>query len=64
MFFPEVLTVEECSSLVEETEARGFSPALVNVGGGNQVLATEVRGAGAREVESYEVLVLVSVNEV
>ena len=64
MISPEVLTLEECSSLVEETEARGFSPALVNVGGGNQVLATEVRRSAAMEVESYEVLVLVSVNEV
>ena len=50
MFLPEVLTLEECSSLVEETEARGFSPALINVGGGNQVLATEVRG-GSEDME-------------
>ena len=49
---------------MEETEARGFSPALINVGGGNQVLATEVRRCAAVEVQSYEVLVLVSVNEV
>jgi hypothetical protein len=45
-----VLTVEECAALVALAEAQagdaGWERAMVNVGGGNQILATDVRNCG------------------
>jgi len=38
-----VFTPEECQSLIAETESRGYRPALINVGGGKQLLMTQYR---------------------
>ena len=32
-----VFTPEECKLMIQETEALGYSPALINVGGGKQM---------------------------
>ena len=37
-----MLTEEECEELIKETEEIGYEPALLNVGGGNQILAPGV----------------------
>jgi hypothetical protein len=46
----DVLTAEECAALVALAEAQagdaGWERAMVNVGGGNQMLATHVRNCG------------------
>ena len=38
-----VLTEAECSDLIKITEEQGYEPALLNVGGGEQQLRTDVR---------------------
>jgi len=38
-----VLSSEECLLLINATERRGYEKALINVGGGRQVLMTDVR---------------------
>ena len=38
----QVLTEEECGELIKETEEIGYEPALLNIGGGNEVLETRV----------------------
>ena len=39
----QVFTEEECQMIIEAAEARGFEKALLNVGGGQQVLAEDNR---------------------
>jgi hypothetical protein len=46
LVIPNVLSLAECSSIIRLCERRGFEPALLNVGGGHQVLATEARKSG------------------
>lgn len=38
-----VLTIEECQKLIEVSEAKGYEPALLNVGGGHEIPAPSVR---------------------
>ena len=38
-----VFTPEECQKLIDMSEAKGYSPALVNVGGGQQVRVDDYR---------------------
>ena len=38
-----VFSGKECQQIIDAAEARGFEQALLNVGGGNQVLATGYR---------------------
>ena len=38
-----VFSPEECDALIKETERRGYEAALLNIGGGRQVLDTEYR---------------------
>ena len=40
-----VLTPSECRAVIERAEAQGFEPALLNVGGGQQILATDIRNS-------------------
>ncbi|RIB19181.1 hypothetical protein C2G38_2083707 [Gigaspora rosea] len=40
-----VCTPEECAALIKLSEAGGYKPALVNVGGGHQQLMTDVRNS-------------------
>jgi hypothetical protein len=42
-----VMTESECKELIELTEKKGYEPALVNVGGGKQVLMTDARDFGS-----------------
>lgn len=46
LVIPDVLSDAECSSIIRLCERRGFEPALLNVGGGRQVLATDHRKSG------------------
>lgn len=43
MVIDNILSQEECARWIAETEARGYEQALLNVGGGQQILVTEVR---------------------
>jgi hypothetical protein len=38
-----VLSEEECAALIQAVNVKGFTPALLNIGGGMQMLAPEVR---------------------
>jgi hypothetical protein len=38
-----VFTKEECEDLIAQTEARGYKPALINMGGGREVFVPEAR---------------------
>ncbi|KAF0686795.1 Aste57867_21417 [Aphanomyces stellatus] len=38
-----ILSTEECQTLIDASEALGYEPALLNVGGGRQELHTDVR---------------------
>eukprot|EP00092_Neocalanus_flemingeri_P010558 GFUD01011374.1.p1 GENE.GFUD01011374.1~~GFUD01011374.1.p1 ORF type:complete len:247 (+),score=49.68 GFUD01011374.1:116-856(+) len=49
-----VLSEEECEALIEETSEKGYEPALLNVGGGAQVLATDVRNSERCIIDSKE----------
>ena len=49
-----VLSAAECAAVVAETERRGYGAALLNVGGGREVLATEVRDSARVIVDSPE----------
>ncbi|KAF0694548.1 Aste57867_14588 [Aphanomyces stellatus] len=40
-----VLSAQECRALIATSEASGFSQALLNVGGGREVLCTEIRNS-------------------
>ena len=42
-----VLTEAECSDLIQITEDQGYEPALINVGGGRQERAPEVRNSAS-----------------
>ena len=49
-----VLSAAECEDLIKETEDRGYDLALVNTGGGNQDLRTDVRNSKRCIVDSQE----------
>merc|ERR1712012_908236 len=49
-----VLTDDECRTLIKETESIGYEPALLNIGGGNQVLETGVRNSERCILDSKE----------
>ena len=46
-----VLSHEECKSIVQKAEDVGFSQALLNVGGGRQILATDIRNSDRTMVD-------------
>ncbi|KAJ1557234.1 hypothetical protein HK096_008401 [Nowakowskiella sp. JEL0078] len=48
----DVLTKEECHQLIAATEELGYEQALLNVGGGRQILATDVRKSSRCIVDS------------
>jgi hypothetical protein len=41
----DVLTPIECQAVIERTEATGFAPALLNVGGGREIYAPDTRNS-------------------
>lgn len=43
---PDVLSEDECNAIIQNCENQGFEEALLNVGHGRQVLATDVRKSG------------------
>jgi hypothetical protein len=43
VFLRNVLTPEECQSLVARSESEGYEPALLNVGAARQIYATDIR---------------------
>ena len=49
-----VLTKEECEAWIAETEEIGYEVALLNVGGGDQVLCTDRRQSSRCIVDSNE----------
>merc|ERR1711907_73654 len=49
-----VLTPEECKELIEIVNQKGFTPALLNIGGGNQILAADIRDGHRVVVDSSE----------
>ncbi|KAJ1547798.1 hypothetical protein HK096_011166 [Nowakowskiella sp. JEL0078] len=48
----DVLTKEECHQLIAATEELGYEKALLNVGGGREILATDVRKSSRCIVDS------------
>jgi hypothetical protein len=49
-----VFTPEECQEWINMTEERGYEPALVNVGGGQQQLMSDVRNNMRCIIDSTE----------
>ncbi|XP_061178043.1 uncharacterized protein LOC133186760 [Saccostrea echinata] len=49
-----VFTEEECNKYIKDSEKRGYELALVNVGGGRQVQATDVRNSSRNIWDSKE----------
>ena len=49
-----VYTEEECNNLIELTEKTGYETALVNVGGGRQIMMTDVRNSERCIIDSEE----------
>merc|ERR1712001_411358 len=49
-----VLSEEECRALIEETKDKGYEDALLNVGGGRQILATDIRNSKRCIIDSEE----------
>jgi hypothetical protein len=45
---------EECDRMIRETESKGYDTALVNIGGGRQVLDTDYRRSSRCIVDSPE----------
>jgi hypothetical protein len=45
VYMHDILTPDECSALIAKSEDKGFEVALLNVGGGRQVLAHDVRNS-------------------
>jgi hypothetical protein len=43
---PNALSEEECARIIANCESKGFEQALLNVGGGEQILATDFRKSG------------------
>ncbi|RUS19261.1 hypothetical protein BC937DRAFT_87760 [Endogone sp. FLAS-F59071] len=43
MILENVCTPEECQRLIDLSEAQNYTPALLNIGGGRETLATDVR---------------------
>lgn len=51
---PDVLDEAECDAIIQTCEAKGFEQALLNVGGGRQVLASDVRKSGRCIIDDDE----------
>lgn len=49
-----VFSKEECAAMVQETESKGYEKALVNAGGGRQVLDTDYRRSSRCIIDSPE----------
>lgn len=49
-----VLDEEDCAALLDQINAKGFTPALINIGGGRQQLIQEVRDGHRVIVDSPE----------
>lgn len=49
-----LLSPEECSRLIASSDQRGYSPALVNVGGGRQMAIPDVRKSGRCIIDDQE----------
>lgn len=49
-----VFSEEECANLISLADANGYSPALLNVGNGEQILAPEVRSSSRSIIDSEE----------
>ena len=49
-----VFSVPECMAMIEDTERRGYEQALLNIGGGRQVLATDYRRSSRCIVDSVD----------
>lgn len=46
-----VLSPAQAAALIELSESRGYEPAMINVGGGKQVLHTDVRNSSRRIID-------------
>ena len=51
---PDVLSEKECNDIICSCEAAGFEQALLNVGGGRQVLASDIRQSGRCIVDDVQ----------
>ena len=51
-----VLTPEECQALIQASEKGGYERALVNIGGGRQILNIEYRDSGRVMIDHLEIL--------
>lgn len=49
-----VFSASECDELIERAERRGFEPALVNVGGGNEIKNTEFRNSDRCIIDDHD----------
>jgi len=49
------LTAQQCADLLQRMNAKGFTPALLNIGGGYQQLRTEIRDGHRVLVDSPEI---------
>ena len=49
-----VLSGAECEELIKETEDRGYEMALINTGGGNQDLRTDIRNSKRCIIDSQD----------
>ena len=50
-----VLSEQECKDLIALTEDQGYEPALVNIGGGNQILISDYRNSDRCIIDSPEI---------
>jgi len=50
----DILSADECDALVNLAEREGFGAALLNVGGGQQVMATDVRRSSRCIIDSFD----------
>ncbi|KAJ3126540.1 hypothetical protein HK098_007440 [Nowakowskiella sp. JEL0407] len=49
-----ILTASECEVFISETEKLGYDQALLNIGGGRQILATDIRKSSRCIIDSPE----------
>merc|ERR1711936_484244 len=49
-----VLSEDECKALIEETQDKGYEAAQLNVGGGRQILATDIRNSKRCIIDSKD----------
>eukprot|EP00041_Stephanoeca_diplocostata_P008605 m.127027 g.127027 ORF g.127027 m.127027 type:complete len:231 (+) comp17403_c0_seq1:99-791(+) len=47
-----VMSAQECQDLIQYSESRGYAPALLNVGGGKQIAAPEIRNSDRCIIDS------------